>query len=560
MSDNTLSSELRELKDRIVRIEQKLGIVSKEVSRESPPSAQAVKSHALPPPINVNVIKSEKPTSKSVNLLGAVGVLFFILAASFFIKLAIDSGWLTPIRQLGGAYLFGILLIVFGFNLRAKDREYASLLPAAGLVVLFMSAYAGHLHYELYGSTQAVFIAGAISLVSLYLFTFFASDLYLLVSVAGTYLVPFLIHDVSASVFGASLYFAFWGVLFCLSAILLRRRILIAVTSYFAIVAFQFVLEETMNLPRTAELEWGIPLQLLHFVLFSVAIFLFSIRWKQELTSKEAWALFPALFIFYGFEYSMIESLKPDLAPWISLGFAAFIFILYAFARKILNKQMLASAPMIATFVAMVLFHSVYMELWPAHYSIELGLLALIALGLLKKFGVDTQKFWFAFLFLWIVVGIEYLSAIEARHTLKNGELTRYALLNLAFMGLIGYSYLSEKTSNASAWLLFFASLQALFGLDRIADIFADHPINSYLTSGLWGVFALLILGVAFHLKDKLFARCAVLILWLVSAKVLLVDLSASSPVVKIITLCGVGAILYASGLILKKFKEQEAL
>ncbi|MEZ4755021.1 MAG: DUF2339 domain-containing protein [Bdellovibrionota bacterium] len=257
MENEQLSRELQELKNRLTRIEEKLGVgtenlVSSEDRTKSKPPEQEF-------PLLIKKAKSQSAPKRDSNLLGAVGVFFFILAASFFIKLAIDSGWLTPLRQFTGAVIFGCSLIALGFKLKKRDLEYSALLPGAGVVVLFMSAYAGHLYYQLYSSSIAIFLAAAISLLSLYLFTFFAYELFLVVAIVGTYLVPLLISDVSASLAGICLYFLFWAVLYCLCAIYLKRRLLISVASYFAIVVFQFALFEVVKLPQTGELELGDP-------------------------------------------------------------------------------------------------------------------------------------------------------------------------------------------------------------------------------------------------------------------------------------------------------------
>ncbi len=76
-------------------------------------------------------------------VLGWSGAGALVLAAVYFIRLAVDAGWLTPERQAGLAALSGIGLIWIGFwigfALRKADRRYASLLPAAGIVILFRS-------------------------------------------------------------------------------------------------------------------------------------------------------------------------------------------------------------------------------------------------------------------------------------------------------------------------------------------------------------------------------------------------------------------------------------
>ena len=66
-----------------------------------------------------------------------------VLAAVYLIRLAIDSGMLTPGRQVTLAILGAFALIGLGLGLRRGNREYASLLPAGGIVILFASIYGG---------------------------------------------------------------------------------------------------------------------------------------------------------------------------------------------------------------------------------------------------------------------------------------------------------------------------------------------------------------------------------------------------------------------------------
>jgi uncharacterized membrane protein len=65
----------------------------------------------------------------ATNVLGWAGAFALVLAASYLIRLGIDSGWLTPARQVGIAALFGLTLIAAGFFLDASARRYAGLLP-----------------------------------------------------------------------------------------------------------------------------------------------------------------------------------------------------------------------------------------------------------------------------------------------------------------------------------------------------------------------------------------------------------------------------------------------
>ena len=62
-------------------------------------------------------------TSLATSILGWGGALALVLAASYLVRLAIDAGWLTPMRQVALAGMAGLGLIGAGFWLRRADRR-----------------------------------------------------------------------------------------------------------------------------------------------------------------------------------------------------------------------------------------------------------------------------------------------------------------------------------------------------------------------------------------------------------------------------------------------------
>lgn len=81
-------------------------------------------------------------------ILGWTGATALVLAVDYLIRLALDTGWLTPERPLTLAVMSAFSLIGTGLWLRHADREYANLLPAGGLVMLFLPIYGAHLYYH----------------------------------------------------------------------------------------------------------------------------------------------------------------------------------------------------------------------------------------------------------------------------------------------------------------------------------------------------------------------------------------------------------------------------
>ncbi len=202
MATDDITLRLQALEERLARLERT--VLGPELRpRASPagaphPAAPArVTAPVVRPPAATAAraaprADEDAQTATITTLLGWSGAAALVLAAAYLIRLAIDAGWLTPAVQVGGAAAFGVALIVAGFTLSRAARDYASLLPAAGIAVLFLSVYGAHLLYHLVGAGEAGSAVMVVCAASIGLCFAFDSDLYALFAVAGSYSAPFL--------------------------------------------------------------------------------------------------------------------------------------------------------------------------------------------------------------------------------------------------------------------------------------------------------------------------------------------------------------------------------
>lgn len=253
------------------------------------------------------------------HVLGWTGATALVLAMAYLIRLAIDVGWLTPARQLGLATLSGFALIGTGLGLRSADRKYASLLPAGGLVVLFLSIYGAHLYYHFIGDQMAAGAVIAVCIGSLWLNRLFESEIYALFAVVGSYSAPFLLQTLSGSVTGLAIYYSAWSVLFCVYAVWIGQRRTYLLAAYMALLGFHYLWG------RMAPDEWvaAFTFQVIQFACFLGGAVGFSIRHDSPMEMDDAVAHLPLLLIFYALQYSLLQAHLPELAPWIALGSAA---------------------------------------------------------------------------------------------------------------------------------------------------------------------------------------------------------------------------------------------
>ena len=160
MSD--IEQRLSELERRLSTIESLVGASPAPVSASPSPSTTAKPTTPIltkiQPGQSNQSSKPERIDSKArqssieadrswsvTNILGWGGMTAIVWAAAYMVRLAIDSGWLTPTLQVFSVILIAVCLIGAGLRLRESNHEYAGLLPAAGIVILFLSVYGAHL-------------------------------------------------------------------------------------------------------------------------------------------------------------------------------------------------------------------------------------------------------------------------------------------------------------------------------------------------------------------------------------------------------------------------------
>jgi uncharacterized membrane protein len=550
-----LVKEIAALRARVEALE---GAQSRPPMRPAAP-APAPRVLSTPPAPSKPQVPSE-PSLTPGQLLGFVAVICFVLAASYLIKLAIDSGWLTPARQLGLSSLLGGALIAAGLAWSDKDRSYFSLLPGAGIVILFMSAYGGNLYYGLYGPWEAAMASAAVALGSLVLYRLLRQDFYVIVAVVGTYLSPILLPAIRGGLFDSMVFFAIWDATFAALAIALESRLMLLLASYLALGVFAATTPAAGA--GDSSLWLAVGFQLLQFNVMAFGTLAYSIRLKSPLTLEEAAAFFPLLLFFYGIEYHWLNQLVHDWTPWIALGFAALVYALYAAAKDYLGESSLRSGAIVHTFVAFVLFHAVYLELLPEHYAPWLALGVLFLLWS-SSHRLETRGKHAAY-----VVAAGFLLVIEYSRIMLSGSIPvgELTALNLLYAGAFALAYLalsgSEKgigKDDLGFMVLLAGNAQALVGLQRLTHEHLPSSLSAggpFVTTVLWALLGVGQLLWAGSRKDPALSRSALVVLGLAAFKGLVFDVAEQQPVLRIVCLLALGAALYFSGFVLRKTSE----
>ncbi len=477
-------------------------------------------------------------------ILGWSGAAALVLAAVYFIRLAVDAGWLTPERQVGLAALSGVALIWMGLVLRKADRRYASLLPAAGIVILFITVFGAHLYYGFIAAPLATGSVAAICILTLWLGRAFHNNLYVLFAVIGAYLTPFLLPVWHANLIDLLIYYSAWSLLFCGYSIWLGGRQTYLLAMYLALVGFDLIWR------AKAESQWMTTaiFQSIQFLTFVCAAAVYSIKRNSPMTRDQAWAHAPGLLIFYAVEYFILANNLPEWAPWIALASVVALVLVYSMANAFLDARSEAGGILVAAYSALVLFHAVYIDLIPFKWAPWFALGMLVALGIYGTMGGAFRRSMIPFAgVIGLMVVVSFLQLITGYET---SDVPGATLLSLLFAAALYLGYAMSSEDAPLDWirapLLYAAHVAAMLTVVRMVD-------EILLVSVFWGMIAIGSLLLALVLRDKILGQSSLLIFAISGMKVLLYDLSGSPTPVRIGTLVVLGVTLYTGGWLYQK-------
>ncbi len=513
-------------------------------SYAAPPSIPAPPRHTARPASSSTPAIPPTPTATAILGWGSMAAL--ILAASYLIRLAITVGWLTPVRQVVLAALFGLVLIFIGFTVKAKHPRYASFLPGAGLVILFLADYGGHLYYSLITPLQATIGVVLICGVALVLGRVFEGEFYPLVAVIGSYSAPVLLTTFHQNPLDLAIYFSAWSVLYCWYAIKVERRQVYLLAAYLALIVFDYAWRDG----NPTQWHAAVTFQLLQFLLFTGATAIFSVVHQAPLEMRSVKSHLPVLLIFYFLQYTILREHLPTWAPWIACSSLVVLLSAYALARAY-SVSASAGRLIIAAYAAVVMLHAGYLELLPDRLRlwVGLGLIVLMAgyASLHSEHAINWWPVFAAAIMIFLINDGRLLLEWEVQ------EVPGYKfLIPLYAIALyVGYGLLQSQRDLAlySPWLLYMGHANTMAGAGQLFH-------GRLAISLIWALLAMATLLVAIRLSNKSLGQSALFVFGAFGIKVWLFDLSGADSLVRIGCLLVLGASLYVGGLLYQKMVE----
>ncbi len=468
------------------------------------------------------------------------------LAAGYLIRLAIAAGWLTPVRQVALAAIMGIVLILTGFGLLARNPRYASLLPGCGIVVLFLADYGAHLYHGLINPLQATVGVVLICGLALALGRVFEGEFYALFAVIGSYSGPIMLSNLSENPTDLAIYFSAWSILYCWYSINVARRQVYLLAAYLAFIVFDF-LWRTGN---ASDWVTTVAFQFIQLLIFTCGTILYSVVNRAPLELSYAKAHIPVLLLFYFVQYTTLRQHLPDWAPWIAFGSLGLILAAYGIARAYLKTSLMAGRLIVAIYAAVVLLHAGYFETLPDYLRPWLGLGLIVALVAYASSRYEQAAKWWPLYAMAAVIFLLNYGRLLFGWEISDVPGYKVLIPMYAATLYIGYWLVQRQpdSANYQMWLLYMGHVNVMAGAGQIFE-------GRLIISLVWGILAVATLIIAIRVRNKPLGRSALFVVGAFAAKVWLFDLSGTDPLVRIGCLLVLGASLYSGGLLYQKME-----
>jgi len=202
--------ELRRLKELLAHVDKRLETLER---MQGEPASQAPVSPApqrVPPSVPIQetppVSAFPSPARKAAprktsewemifggNWLARIGVLALFIGIAFFIKFAIDKGWLSPTIRVILGVLAGSGMIGGGYFWRKRYPTLAQTLSGGGIAVLYLSIFAAFAFFQMLNVYAAVALLFLICAGSAALALSYSSLPLALMGIIGAFGAPFVL-------------------------------------------------------------------------------------------------------------------------------------------------------------------------------------------------------------------------------------------------------------------------------------------------------------------------------------------------------------------------------
>ncbi|MGA7886963.1 MAG: DUF2339 domain-containing protein [Acidobacteriaceae bacterium] len=516
-----------------------------------------------------------------------IGILAILIAAAWFLKLAIDNHWIGPLGRVLIGLVAGAGLIAWSERFRSHGyRAFSYSLKAVGSGVLYLSLWAAFSLYHLIGSPVAFGAMVAVTAFNAFLAWKQDAELLALYAIVGGFSTPVLIST------GENHEIALFSYLLLLDLAVL---LLVALKPWSRLLCAAlagtvfFFLTWSLEFYRNDEFGTTAFFLACFFLVFAFAPQLVRLRSREDgaLSGWDHLALTVAPLVnaglgFLGF-YLMLDSAENTAAqPWVAVAFAAFYLALPRLpARGVLRARTAAMTSLHLTIAVVFLTIAIPLKahgrwltigwlaeggalMWQARRTgsllvrvlailcLALGLIALVMVNpAARLMPILNERFGTYLVAIAIFAFVAWLAAhgnTEGDSALRWPTIAAVSVVLVNVLILLGVGWEIHSFWWYRLWHSAASGPWNVYqGYARDWERMRDYRMYAQFTySAFFMVFGAALLGLGFWRRSAFLRWQALVLLAVAIGKVFTVDLSELSQGYRVLSFLGLGALLLA--------------
>jgi len=169
-----------------------------------PEKKEHVREHVHKAAAHQEPVHKERPKDIEAllggSLLAKIGMFVLVLGVGYFLKYSFDKGWIPPVIRVAMGVIGGLVLIYLGELSEKKEYHiYARTLTGGGSLLLYITAFAANVFYNLIDYYAAIIVSAIITLGVMIFAIKYKSEIIAGFGLVGVFLMPFIMGIDKAS-------------------------------------------------------------------------------------------------------------------------------------------------------------------------------------------------------------------------------------------------------------------------------------------------------------------------------------------------------------------------
>jgi len=218
------------------------------ISDSTPAINRQVKTNAPTPPVpeepQLSFFERYPDLEKFIgeNLVNKIGIAILVLAIGYFVKFAIDTGWIGKGGRVAVGIICGAILIGIAHWLRNSYKAFSSVLAGGGLAVFYFTVTLAYHQFGMWGQTTSFIILIVITIFAVLLSLLYDKQELAIIALVGGFASPFMVSTGKANYDALFIYLLILNTGLLIIAYYKAWRVLNIVSFAFTVIVFGGVL------------------------------------------------------------------------------------------------------------------------------------------------------------------------------------------------------------------------------------------------------------------------------------------------------------------------------